>query len=700
MFIGMFNWGNISRFGKMIKNKLLTSIAIFFFILSGILYFGYKQEISKQEFVPKNVFEVGQGFEVKESELNPELYQGPPWPKPKKPNNIFGYFLEYLRDRKTIGKNNLGPLYFASKRVVVLEQLQEDSIIGNYQNFEQLTEWWESRKPKSWQFWNANKLDNWEAGLMELYLNMDQEIGLANLITNDIKGVEKFCELRRALMIFEDKLSKKIDNLAGSEEQKEYLLSIKNQVFSRLAEKITSQIPPYDSLNHYFNLQFLSKESDGIYDVSLINLGLNQGQANFKLGKFVKSFIVGEEKIISLGRIDFSEGSQWATLRLADSSLSDQGKTPISVKIKLKKISSFILEKPTEEKTASQIFNIRKYYLFLSIITFLFSIYLGNKVLRYKKIFLKIFNAIGGFYRKRKILTILVYLGIIFFILLFTVNYFDLCLIVTVLLWMILSNEEKLGSQYSFIISLGIILLEPFLIVSKKETTTEMVSITAFMFMAAGVIQQFVYLEKEPSGKIDISQIYSNRKIRYLLFLILLVLIFLVLKSLKGELAFYRYFFESNYMSEFINRIFIKVLFLPVLLVLLALIKVVNRLFPEFIKGSLEKILFFLFSLILILFVNKILFVNEREKFASKPYITRINKTEAGLEIYGHNFHDAPFVGKVYLNGTEIPIEDWKDWRIIIGLNNLTKNGELYMTNLYYGYEETWFSSNKIVFSN
>ncbi len=685
----------------MIRNKLLASIAIFFFILSGILYFGYKQEISKQKLEPKNVFEVGQSFEVKESKLNPELYQGPPWLKLKRPNNIFGYFLEYLKDRKTISKNNLGPLYFASKRVVVLEQLQEGPIIGNYQNFEQLVEWWKGRKPKSWQFWNANELDNWEAGLAELYLNMNREIGLANLITDDTKKVERFCELRRANMIFEDKLSKKIDNLTYSEEQKEYLLSIKNQVFSRLAEKITSQIPPYDSSNHSFNLQFLSRESDGIYEVSLLNLGLNQGQANFKLGKFVKSFIVGKEKTISIGSVNFSEDSEWATLRLADSSPSDQGKTPISVKIKLKKISSFVSEKPIEEKTASQIFNIKKYYLFLSMITFIFSLYLGNKVLRYKKIFLKVFNAIGRFYRKRKVLTILVYLGIISFILLFAVNYFDLCLMVTILFWMILSNEEKLGSQYSFIISLGIVLLEPFLIVSQKEIITEMVSITAFMFMAAGVVQQFVFLEKEPSGKIDISQIYSKRKIKYLLVLILLVLIFLVLKSLKGELAFYRYFFESNYMSEFINRILVKVLFLPVLLVLLTVIKVVNKLFPEFIKGSLNKILFFLvFSLILILFVNKILFVNEREKFASKPYITRISKTETSLEIYGHNFHDAPFVGKVYLDSMEVPVKDWKDWQIIIDLNDLTKNGELYVANLYYGYEETWFSSNKIAFSN
>lgn len=689
----------------MIRRFIKILFIVFFLFTTGYYFNRYRQSIGESKSFKSVGFEVGETFIISPTEINPEIFRGPPWPKVKRPDNVAGYLIEYLRDKKTIKGENLGPVYYASKRVMVLEQLgDQSSMLGNYENIEQLNNWWRINRPKDWQFWRFSEFDSWEAGFAEIFVSMNEEINRILLDKQTKKEMERLIETRRALLIFDERLTKAIDNLSETEEKIKYLSNMKDETFSYLENKIVAKIPKYNSSDYFYNLKFLVDNGEtGIYEMLLLPFDLESQQSGFKFGKqFEKKFFIGKEKSVSLGEFVFDASSEWAILSPERKILQEGEKTGVLPKIKLEKIglpgNGVQKESVTELKKGIP----KELYLLAGLASFLFSLYLTPKMLNFnvknllKKLSKNLFIAIVKFYRRRKVLFFLIYAGLVLYMLFFSENFFDSVLLLTIIVWMIIGEGESLGSLYSFFISFVIISTGPIFIVSQKEITTEMISLAAFMFMTAGIVQQFAYLGREPKGRIDFEKLYLKTRLKYFFFILSLFFLAFLLKSLKGELAFYEYFFEDMYLSEFIYRVLWKIILFPVVIIVLFYFKVFKQFTPNFIRSKFERYtLFFSAALIIIFIGNKILFLNEREKFSSKPYITEVVIGAQDVQIFGHNFHDIPFIGKVYLNGVELVIKEWKDWRITVKLGeNFRQEGKLYVVNQYDDYNDIWFTSN------
>ena len=92
--------------------------------------------------------------------------------------------------------------------------------------------------------------------------------------------------------------------------------------------------------------------------------------------------------------------------------------------------------------------------------------------------------------------------------------------------------------------------------------------------------------------------------------------------------------------------------------------------------------------LLILYFGNKHMFFQARDNFEFRPYITEVYYNIASkyseITIYGHNFREMPFMGKVYINGNTQNIREWDDDKIVVEIDPiLSKSGNLMVVNDY-----------------
>ena len=176
------------------------------------------------------------------------------------------------------------------------------------------------------------------------------------------------------------------------------------------------------------------------------------------------------------------------------------------------------------------------------------------------------------------------------------------------------------------------------------------------------------------------------------------LLLILIFTGLGQEIVFYRQFFENQFWSQFWQRLGIWLISLGAGTgIFLFLIKKKRR---GFKKVSLVILLFVLWQ------ISVLIFRRERNEFANSPYILDLYPPIASqyqtVEIYGRNFRDLPFVGKVLINGREQMIASeekgkaWGDQKITIVVDpQLSSTGPL---EVWVNQDNEWVKSNKVNF--
>lgn len=209
-----------------------------------------------------------------------------------------------------------------------------------------------------------------------------------------------------------------------------------------------------------------------------------------------------------------------------------------------------------------------------------------------------------------------------------------------------------------------------------------------------------------------------------------LILYFIVIKLIK-EVKFYRLFFEDLYFHQLVTKLLPNLAFFWLMVICLTIfymllrpklngiiltrlnIKNNNKRFfvnillfcfglsflsaeklnvsiseAESFRPAKNKWFFLVISLLVLYFGSRHIFWKIRDRFEFFPYITRINYDIASrysyVIIFGHNFRNMPFRGKVSINDREQKIIEWSDEKIIIETDPIMSNsGDLIIANDY-----------------
>jgi hypothetical protein len=173
---------------------------------------------------------------------------------------------------------------------------------------------------------------------------------------------------------------------------------------------------------------------------------------------------------------------------------------------------------------------------------------------------------------------------------------------------------------------------------------------------------------------------FLNFVFKFWFSLSLLLGIALIFLGLRKELVFYHKFFESQYLHQFWQR---QGLLLGAfwLLSLGFFIRLLRRHWHSKAKQFLVVLL-----LLALWQGDRVIFQHTRAKFEFKPYVLRIFPDIASkymeVKIYGRNFRDLPFKGKVLIGDKEQRIKKWSDQLIIIEIDPYhSQTGDLVVVN-------------------
>ncbi len=190
--------------------------------------------------------------------------------------------------------------------------------------------------------------------------------------------------------------------------------------------------------------------------------------------------------------------------------------------------------------------------------------------------------------------------------------------------------------------------------------------------------------------------------------LVHLVLSVLIINRLVKEILFYHDFFRNSFLYQINHRVTPKILsfwssVIFFILMFLFLRKSIYRKVDYLNKRKKTFEWFVVVSLMTVVFFgNKKIFLLERDKFEFRPYIQRlsvdISSRYSEVIIYGRNFREMPFKGKVFINDKVQRVNNWGDREITIEIDPIqSETGELKMVNDY-GFGNG-IESNKIGFT-
>jgi len=328
--------------------------------------------------------------------------------------------------------------------------------------------------------------------------------------------------------------------------------------------------------------------------------------------------------------------------------------------------------------------------------------------------------------QKRFLFLIMAVLGILLDIFVFSFVS-DLIILFLTVLWVGAIIGWQLEGRFSILGALIFLAMCPFLLILKKDLIAEKAAIWAYMFLVVGVFQQLIELKKEPKNMVDFDEfIWVNiafldsiikdlkkkgakrfffnlpkgiftrvrRKLvevkfpakkhlfsiiekltRYFWTISSAIVAMSVLIELAREVKFYHWFFETNFWVEFSRRLLIYLVFYWVLYWLAFWL--IKKKWSTLKKGPL-----LLFVLLAFWQGNRIVYRKVRAGFEYRPYIIRVFPDIADryrlVRIYGRNFRDMPFEGKVLIDGKEQRVKNWSDQLVVFEVDPyLSKTGNI-----------------------
>jgi len=341
----------------------------------------------------------------------------------------------------------------------------------------------------------------------------------------------------------------------------------------------------------------------------------------------------------------------------------------------------------------------------------------------------------------------------------------DLVILTLTGLWIGAVIGWKLEGRFSILGALIFLTICPFLLIFKKDPIAEKAAIWAYMFLVVGVVQQLIEFKKKPKNLRDFDQFLKNltklfkktkqeakeRGLSGILMLLsdyfkkqwgvvlskietwtnksannkvikitktaIISLVkflskfwfpfcsFLVIISIfvgaGKEIIFYHRFFENQYWQQLCQKLGVWLTVFWVIS-LISLFWILERQRNTKLKQVLIILLLFIFWQ-----GNAIIFNKTRSKFTDKPYILRVSPSIASryaeVKVYGRNFRDLPFIGKVLIDGKEQIVKlignerAWSNQEItIVADPNLSKTGLL---EVWIDWDNKWAKSNRIDFT-
>jgi len=341
----------------------------------------------------------------------------------------------------------------------------------------------------------------------------------------------------------------------------------------------------------------------------------------------------------------------------------------------------------------------------------------------------------------------------------------DLVILILTGLWIGAVVGWRLEGRFSILGALIFLTMCPSLLIFKQEAVAEKAAIWAYMFLVVGVVQQLIEFKKKPKDLKDFDQflkfllqvsqkakkkfkekgiigilkllgscfekqwanapnkfqawmnnppknwlikiikitiaILGKFLIKFWFYLSLIFLSTVIFFNFIKEIKFYHWFFENQYWQQIWQRmgIWLIMFWMGELALLFWIIK-------KWKSVKLRKV--FIVLLLLILWRgNAIIFNKIRGQFADKPYILRISPAIASkyqiVKIYGRNFRDLPFEGRVLIDGKEQAIKSignersWGNQEIIMVVD--PEHSQAGQLEVWVNWDDKWVKSNGVDFT-
>ncbi len=183
------------------------------------------------------------------------------------------YFLINLLEHLDLKQKKYDQLFFASKRLAELSKWRNNIPIKLKNNRNNLTKilttkelliWWGKNKPKIFEFNKYSNYNSWEATLARYYLLYNKAINKSKKDNLELK--QEYGYLKK----HQQYLSSVIFNSFKSNQDKIYLQSLADNIFSSLEKKLTKQIKIPQQNKIQYSLNNIVKEKEwGTYQLTI-----------------------------------------------------------------------------------------------------------------------------------------------------------------------------------------------------------------------------------------------------------------------------------------------------------------------------------------------------------------------------------------------------------------------------------------------
>ena len=267
---------------------------------------------------------------------------------------------------------------------------------------------------------------------------------------------------------------------------------------------------------------------------------------------------------------------------------------------------------------------------------------------------------------------------------------YDWLFISQLFFWGLISHRFRFESRITAILALGFLIMTPIMLIFNQDTLAEKAAVWAYLFLCVTVIQQIYELKKRPKNLLNLEKLRKNifkfkldqsNKVARLIYLThkpIIILFTIYLLFWSGQKVYetsriYQLFFPMDYFAKYMTGIIF-----PHTILLSGFVFIILKL-----KKHLNTQLFLALFLSLLFYSSSAKMITKSTVFKNYPTIffvapNNVIEAWADITIYGQNFGDKPFGGKVLIGGKEQRIIDWADTKIIFRTDpNTLKSGML-----------------------
>ena len=204
------------------------------------------------------------------------------------------YVLNDLNEQKDIENRKYPYIFFAQIKADEIQKWGNQLMIcGNYQNLDQLQNWWKKVQPSFIRIDKFKNYNYWESFLARYYELANKELtavitthSYSSIIVFELNNsaidIQKFQVLKNKTVSQKNEINNAIKNSSYSDEKKAYLYNISNDIFDHFFSTLDPYLADYDPHRLTYLLNKIVENRDyGIYKVTWatdINIPLNNPQ--------------------------------------------------------------------------------------------------------------------------------------------------------------------------------------------------------------------------------------------------------------------------------------------------------------------------------------------------------------------------------------------------------------------------------------